>query len=189
MKKVILLLLVLFGFTATSWATTISDLANWTWTDSSNKTHHYWVIEDHVTWDQAFQTVSGFGDKFYLATITSQEEQDFMEAGLARFSGEYWLGGVQAPGMDPLDGWEWSNGEAFEYTNWKTGEPNDWGKWDERHLGTWSRYQWQWNDEHGRANIKGYIVEAIPNPEPTTMLLFGFGLLGVAGIGRKTLSA
>ena len=29
------------------------------------------------------------------------------------------------------------------------------------------------------------IESAIPNPEPTTMLLLGFGLLGIVGFRRK----
>lgn len=38
----------------------------------------------------------------------------------------------------------------------------------------------------GNDNIMGQGT--IPNPEPATMLLMGFGLIGVAGLGRKKLS-
>ena len=38
----------------------------------------------------------------------------------------------------------------------------------------------------GNDNIMGQGT--IPNPEPATLLLLGFGLLGVAGLGRKKLS-
>jgi len=39
----------------------------------------------------------------------------------------------------------------------------------------------------GNDNIMGQ-GEIIPNPEPATMLLLGFGLLGAAGLGRKKIS-
>jgi len=63
-----------------------------------------------------------------LATITSQEETDFI---LASFGGSSppltWIGGTD----EIVEGdWKWVTGEPFTYTNWAGGEPNDQGGQD-----------------------------------------------------------
>jgi len=63
----------------------------------------------------------------YLATVTSPEEQDFINANFDT-SGDLFvfLGAMQADGAaEPDGGWLWLNGEAWTYANWGPGEPNN----------------------------------------------------------------
>jgi hypothetical protein len=157
--------------------------------------HNYEYIEfAGKSWDEAASDLlARFGSGYYLATITTQQEHNFIANTLLdKVTGEYWLGGLQPLSeTDATANWNWANGEEWNYTNWHVGEPNDhYGAGSEQYLAMWKKNGWygEWNDEGNLGNISGYIAEsAAPVPEPATMLLFGSGLgfLGLAGLRRK----
>lgn len=63
----------------------------------------------------------------YLATITSEEENNFVRDSFLVDGNIFtFLGALQAPGsQEPDGGWYWDNGEPWSYTNWSFGEPNN----------------------------------------------------------------
>src|SRR4051812_5127405 len=139
---------------------------------------HYYkaVMEPNLLWEEArahaeqstFNGVHG-----YLATITSAEEDQFIENLRQRAApggyGALWVGGSQiGTGILPTDGWYWVNGEGpiptraggDGYSNWQQGEPNDyWGAGSEGYLSVGHFNTSGWNDEPNDRNITGYVVE------------------------------
>lgn len=155
------------------------------------------VLMAGASWEDALFDISD--EKYLLATITSEAEQNFIMSELIpsynyTVGRDLWIGGLQEPANEPdeFNGWSWITGETWgDYSNWAPGEPNDYydGVWrvgdSEQFLSIRSGYGWAWNDEGNLRNISGYVMETAPVPEPGTILLVGFGLLGIAAVGRK----
>ena len=80
--------------------------------------HSYAVFDNSMMWQEAKEYCEDLGG--YLVTITTQEEQEFLD-GLIKKSSKnlYWIGLYLAD-----DNWIWVNNESFSYSNWNEGEPN-----------------------------------------------------------------
>lgn len=111
--------------------TLLATVAIWD-TASGGNGHAYEFVESSgVTWDDARDAAGAQG---YLATITSQAENDFVSDLLVTAASdlnipnliEAWLGAEQTNPNGPVDqNWRWVTGEPFTYTNWADIEPNE----------------------------------------------------------------
>ncbi|MDR0920017.1 MAG: hypothetical protein LBM93_12375, partial [Oscillospiraceae bacterium] len=107
--------------------------------------HFYLIIEtgdiSGLTWEESKAFCEVIGGN--LVTITSQEEQTFIESLYAQSSKKsYWLG---ATDKEKDGDWKWITGEAWGYTNWNGGEPNN-NSGGESYLQFYSGTT-KWNDE------------------------------------------
>ena len=157
--------------------------------------YEVFAVPEGITWTEASTAATALGG--YLATITSQEESDFITALVGEES--YWkvlggkdvmgpwIGGFQPPGtFEPGGGWQWVTGEPFVFTNWGGSEPNNFLFEEDRiHLytaeATWNDLADDYPDSYG-APIS-YIVEfdsPTVVPEPSTFAIWS--LLGTLGI-------
>ncbi|HUT47058.1 MAG TPA: right-handed parallel beta-helix repeat-containing protein [Sedimentisphaerales bacterium] len=107
------------------------------------------VVPEGITWVEANSLAEQNGG--HLATITSQNENDFVFSLIN--DRQYWngsggplLGGYQLPGsVEPNGGWVWVTGEPFVYSNWGSGQPNNNGNENCIHFG-WGGISPKWND-------------------------------------------
>jgi hypothetical protein len=151
-------------------------------------------VDGGIGWIDARDAATAAGG--YLATITSQEENDFVYDLLTfpdtvvwsnflnvnngnTWSKGPWIGGHQEPGSpEPSGGWGWVTGEPFNYTNWHytgSGQPNDSAPNQDsvHYIGHgYDNPQPYWNDLAGSELLPGYVVETIHEP-PTPILLPG----------------
>jgi hypothetical protein len=165
----------------------------WTIAEGGNG-HFYEVsITPGTTWDIARSSSLALGAGWDLASVTSQAEQDFITSLLpaSPFEREsLWVGTRYSVSQAS---WEWSNGDAFAYTNWWAGEPNSdlashsYVLMDFRVAGPLAPSTgWAWNNATSVSHwsITGYVSES-PIPEPSTALLLGIGLSTLAATRRK----
>jgi hypothetical protein len=145
--------------------------------------HFYKVVfvDQRITWARANEAALRLHPLSHLATIASPEENAFV-ADLLRDTwseipgGWYhcvWLGGIQTLGADqPDEGWRWTTGEPFDYTNWLSTEPNDaWG--DEIYLVALPGDMMPWNDWLPGVPLYHYLVElSYPNDGHTVAIDF-----------------
>ena len=152
---------------------------------------HLWPVDDGgnghayqtlavpmlIPWTSANQAATNAGG--YLATITSQQESDFVYGLISadgaqlfvQMMGNYygpWLGGYQLPGAsEPAGGWVWVTGEPFEYTAWAVGEPSQTAgalNEDRLHYLGHGGPEPVWNDQVNSLNFgpMSYVVEYDP---------------------------
>lgn len=83
--------------------------------------HYYCVydIDDVTTWEEAKEYCESQGG--YLATITSQEEDEFLYSYVTDMGVDSVLFGLSDTDQDDM--WTWVTGEPFSYENWASGEP------------------------------------------------------------------
>jgi hypothetical protein len=127
------------------------------------------AAESGINWEDAktaAESLSFQGVNGHLATITSQEENDFIVNNLGGPDAVsyHWLGGFQPPGsVEPDGGWQWITGEPFVFKNWALGEPNDTGGNEDAIAFHRPSLPSLWNDLPNNARPRGYIVE-FPSP-------------------------
>jgi len=118
------------------------------WIHPDGSIHYYDPIStpSGINWNYAWDSALGHGG--YLATITSQTENDFVfslinsdlywyqrPGSVQRLAGP-WLGGTQDGGSpEPDSGWHWVTDEPMGYSNWSPGEPDNKGNENALHFG------------------------------------------------------
>lgn len=151
------------------------------------KPHYYQYIPGSTNWNNAktnAATKSLFGLTGYLATITSQEENDFIRS---KLQSDGWVGGsddymhVNAAlgsstfaNQSAVEGkWYWVTGPEKgtpisvnngspqsvngSYMNWNPNEPNNSG--NEHYMQLFSAQNGRWNDLGSGSILSGYVVE------------------------------
>jgi len=107
--------------------------------------HSYMVysIDSIRSWDAARQYCEQMGG--YLATITSEEENNFVYYDVlmkSEYTSAYFgLTDEREEGV-----WEWVTGEPVKYLNWSWGEPNDEYGYEDYAMYYWEYTNGTWND-------------------------------------------
>jgi hypothetical protein len=131
-----------------------------------------------INWEDAEAACALVGG--HLATLTSQEENDFVFGLVSALGAQAWLGGLQPPGSsEPDGGWGWVTSEAFSFKNWHGGEPNDgygYGIVQEDRIMFFtlgSVVERDWNDVPAATLLGAYVVEWEGMPTPSSPTSWG----------------
>ena len=104
--------------------------------------HWYKRNANTMDWEAAKSYCEAFGG--YLATITSQDENNFVYFNLAKNENAYQLGATDSE----TEGiWRWVTDEPWDFTNWSPGQPDNsmtYGGQD--YLSFYSRHPYRWDD-------------------------------------------
>ena len=193
---------------AAGWCGGAAQAAPVQWTSASGGNDQWYEFVSQAdsggfqTWTAAETAASASthsGMTGYLATITSQEENDFIIASVSTTLG--WIGGSDEGAEET---WSWRTGpEAGQvffilgggtqpgYSSWSGGEPNNSGA--ENYVVTNWGGPGNWNDLGDDANWgQGYFVEysaVAPVPVPAALPLMGSALAALGLLRRKRKTA
>ena len=100
-----------------------------------------------------------------LATLTTEAETTFMAS--QELSGDLWIGGYQDRSgftfAEPLAGWTWITGEAWDYANWSSTEPNNGGSGNNEHHLMYRASTSEFYDDPAQT-AHAYIIEYTADP-------------------------
>lgn len=116
--------------------------------------HYYKVIQDDAitNWDAALQYCNA--QNGYLATISSQEENDFLYSYIKQAGYESAYFGLSDAAYEGT--WTWANGESVTYTNWHENEPNGESSNEDYALFYYKYSDGTWNDgDFGNRTVNG----------------------------------
>lgn len=145
--------------------------------------HSYHLSDQSANFNGLRQAASFLGNQIgqvsYLASINSEEEDNFLKSKLGSLLGpEYyiWIGFSD----ELVEGqWQWESGEEVTYTGWDIGEPDSGqGRFEE----DYAAYGFSTNKWHdfpfvgpGFEGTRG-VIEVVPEPATIAALLFGLGV-------------
>lgn len=116
--------------------------------------HYYYlyVADEASSYERALQYCNTQGG--YLATVTSQEENDFLLSYMKSQGCESAYFGFSDADEEGV--WTWNNGEKAEYTNWHNNEPNGENPNEDYALFYYKYADGTWNDgDFGERTVNG----------------------------------
>jgi len=167
--------LAVFMATALTFLTLTGNAAAYTWYSYGG--HEYTATTSWESWTQAQTEAKNLGG--YLVSINDAAEQTWVYNLIWTIEGPSfpitWIG-LHRVG----ETWVWDSGEPVTYTNWGSGYPSpppaDYAWLHPWASGTWGNYA---------ADLTYPAIMERPVPLPSTLLLLGSGLAGLAAWRRR----
>lgn len=116
--------------------------------------HYYYLYTGGIasTYEEALQFCADKGG--YLATLTSQEENDFVYSYITQQNCESAYFGFSDSESEGI--WKWCTGEPVSYTNWHSGEPNKENPNEDYGMLYYKYSDGSWNDgDFGNNTVNG----------------------------------